>query len=94
LAKIGNVAYKWQSFDDSMATWEDRAEILRTFPNFNLEDKVEVNGESIVRNIIEETMIGNDKSMTTKDHVATDPQSVELRRSTRERKANPKYNKG
>jgi hypothetical protein len=51
-------------------------------------------GGSIVRNIIEETMIGNDKSMTTKDHVATDPQSVELRRSTRERKANPKYNKG
>jgi hypothetical protein len=77
-----------------MATWEDRAEVLRTFPNFNLEDKVDVNGGSIVRNIIEEPMIGNDKSMTTKDHVATDPQSVELRRSTRERKANPKYNKG
>jgi hypothetical protein len=90
---VPQVLIKWKNFDDSMATWEDRAEVLCTFPNFNLEDKVDVNGGSIVRNIIEEPMIGNDKSMTTKDHVATDPQSVELRRSIRERKANPKYNK-
>ncbi|MCI32311.1 hypothetical protein A2U01_0053524 [Trifolium medium] len=83
-----------------MATWEDKAEILRTFPNFNLEDKVKVNGGSIVRNIIEEPVIGNEESMTTNeesssvnDHVAIDPQRMELRRSIRERKANPKYNK-
>jgi hypothetical protein len=70
---------------------------LRFFVLFlisTLRTRLRLMGGSIVRNIIEETMIGNDKSMTTKDHVATDPQSVELRRSTRERKANPKYNKG
>ncbi|MCH91013.1 transposon Tf2-1 polyprotein, partial [Trifolium medium] len=45
--QVPQVLIKWQDLDASLATWEDKVEILRAFPNLNLEDKIEVNEGSI-----------------------------------------------
>ncbi|MCI21986.1 hypothetical protein A2U01_0043159, partial [Trifolium medium] len=47
---VPQVLVKWQNMDTNLATWEDHADMLVNFPNFNLEVKVAANGESIVRN--------------------------------------------
>jgi hypothetical protein len=90
--QVPQVLIKWQDLDVSLATWEDKEEIIRTFPNFNLEDKVDANGGSIVRN--EDGRLANDEVMIANDgpcHVAASPQNVEVRRGMRVRKPNPKY---
>ncbi|MCH80322.1 hypothetical protein A2U01_0001089 [Trifolium medium] len=97
---VPQVLIKWHNLDASLATWEDKADMMCGFPNFNLEDKVNANGGSIVRNVDDVAMTINDEPMIHDDeacigsnsgHVVMQPQSVGVRRSNRERKANPKY---
>ncbi|KAK7247608.1 hypothetical protein RIF29_42494 [Crotalaria pallida] len=47
--QIEQVLIKWQSKPAEEATWEDILLIKSQFPEFNLEDKVDVQGGSIVR---------------------------------------------
>ncbi|PNX93203.1 hypothetical protein L195_g016354 [Trifolium pratense] len=44
---IQQVLIKWEGLNDTDATWEDVDEITENYPNFNLEDKVEVKGKGI-----------------------------------------------
>ncbi|GAU35592.1 hypothetical protein TSUD_295280 [Trifolium subterraneum] len=96
---VPQVLVKWQDIDESLATWEDKKEILENYPNFNLEDKIVFNGGSIVRE--PSTWPMNDENMpiirvephaeNDKGHVTQSPQTVEVRKSMRIKKANPKY---
>ncbi|PNY08214.1 Ty3/gypsy retrotransposon protein, partial [Trifolium pratense] len=60
---VNQVLVQWQGLEAALATWEDTADMLMHFPNFNLEDKIDVNGGSNVRNMAnnEQQMIDNDE---------------------------------
>lgn len=42
--EVPQVLIKWSSFPISEATWENWIEFSKTYPNFNLEDKINFNG--------------------------------------------------
>ncbi|KAE8694618.1 hypothetical protein F3Y22_tig00110777pilonHSYRG00115 [Hibiscus syriacus] len=44
----------WENFDVTAATWEDKDQLLNSFPTLNLEDKVSTNGEGNVMTNTEE----------------------------------------
>ncbi|AES65293.1 hypothetical protein MTR_2g037720 [Medicago truncatula] len=44
---IPQVLITREGLDTTAATWEDKTEITLTYPNFNLDDKVTVNGGSL-----------------------------------------------
>lgn len=52
---IPQVLIRWEGMDTGDATWEDQEEFKLAHPNFNLEDKVTVNGGSIARDPITDT---------------------------------------
>lgn len=61
---VPQVLVKWKNFDASLATWEYHNDMLDTSLNFNLEDKVDVNEGSRVRNEWNNTpMMRNDEVM-------------------------------
>ncbi|KAJ1398081.1 Chromo-like domain superfamily [Sesbania bispinosa] len=39
---------KWEGLEDSHATWEDHTTLKEAYPDFNLEDKVVLNGGGTV----------------------------------------------
>jgi hypothetical protein len=43
------IRVKWCKLTEENATWETLSEFLVDYPNFNLEDKITVNGGSSVR---------------------------------------------
>jgi hypothetical protein len=96
---VSQVLIKWKDLDESLATWEDKHEILSCYPNFNLEDKIAVIGGSIVREPIIEPRINENISSTSvephaendKGQMAQSPQVMAVRKSMRAKKANPKY---
>jgi hypothetical protein len=73
--------------------------MLANFPNFNLEDKINANGGSIVRNTVNNecilwlVMMSHDVPCIgrTSGDMATTPTLVEVRRSNWIKKPNPKY---
>jgi len=44
---IPQVLIAREGLDTTAATWEDKVDIMLTYPNFNLDDKVTVNGGSL-----------------------------------------------
>lgn len=44
---IPQVLIAREGLDTTAATWEDKADIMLTYPNFNLDDKVTVNRGSL-----------------------------------------------
>jgi hypothetical protein len=96
---VPQVLVKWQNLDDTLATWEDKIEMLHNYPNFNLEDKIVVNGGSIVREPSIRPMINENMPIieegphaeNDKRQMAKSPHNVEVRKSMRIKKANPKY---
>ncbi|MCI14792.1 hypothetical protein A2U01_0035924, partial [Trifolium medium] len=50
-----HVLVKWCNVDEAHATWEDTLQFAEEYPTFNLEDKVSVNGGSIVRTSLDNT---------------------------------------
>ncbi|RZC12036.1 hypothetical protein D0Y65_012017 [Glycine soja] len=75
--------FKWEGFDESQATWEDKDAFEATYPSFNLEDKVVFKGGGIV---MDENNVGSeleaDNQRRNPEHVTNDPQDVGCRRST------------
>nr|KYP46454.1 Transposon Ty3-I Gag-Pol polyprotein [Cajanus cajan] len=49
---------QWQGFENEQATWEDTTALQQAFPDFNLEDKVNLKGGGIVtrQNMIKESL--------------------------------------
>ncbi|MCH96424.1 hypothetical protein A2U01_0017410, partial [Trifolium medium] len=45
---IPQVLIKWEGLSNTDATWEDVKDMAENYPTFNLEDKVDVEGEGIV----------------------------------------------
>ena len=51
---LSQILVWWQSLPRTIATWEDKEELKRPYPDFNLEDKVEVDEGSIDRSEVGE----------------------------------------
>lgn len=75
--------------DHVAATWEDKADMELTYPNFNLEDNVVFNGRGITRLPISEEAPPHDEleNVVAQEQikVVTDMKIVEARRSQRTR---------
>jgi hypothetical protein len=54
---IQQILVQWENLPEEEATWEELEEFRHQFPNYNLEDKVEVIGGSDVREPIEESQL-------------------------------------
>jgi hypothetical protein len=61
--KVEQLLVKWKDMQNSEATWEDKQEMLDSYPNLNLEDKIVLEGEGNVMSV--ECPI--DKSATNDD---------------------------
>ena len=72
---VPQVLIQWDSLGPSTATWEDVQEIQESFSEFNLENKVALDGGSIVtctgRNV---EFDKEGKLVNQKSHVEHDPQ--------------------
>lgn len=72
---VPQVSIQWDSLGPSAATWEDVQEIQESFSEFNLENKVALDGGSIVtctgRNV---EFDKEGKLVNQKSHVEHDPQ--------------------
>jgi len=88
--EVPQILVKWMNLPTSEATWEGMEDFKMSFPNFNLEDKINFNGGSIV-------MKGDKENITTTEshvqqgHLAKDPHIQELRRGLRAKMPNRKY---
>jgi hypothetical protein len=80
---VSQLLIQWDLSQPEDATWEDLEDIRISFPDFNLEDKVNFDGEGNVTCIKEEC-----KLVRNSGHVAAIPQGKETRKSTRSRKEN------
>ncbi|WVZ14156.1 hypothetical protein V8G54_011722 [Vigna mungo] len=46
--KVTQILVQWEGLGEHNATWEDKEDIVESYPSFNLEDKVSFKGGSIV----------------------------------------------
>lgn len=90
---VKQVLVHWEGMPESAATWEDWLPLARDYPFLNLEDKVIVNGGSVVRDTGDQHGIAKlaHESVRKEGHVAGDPPIQDARRSNRARMANRKY---
>jgi hypothetical protein len=93
--KINQVLVQWDQLPAAEATWEDTDALQNNFPTFNLEDKVNFNGEGIVmkpnaNNLLETTTAGArvPQNMRAKHSVRIGTESKEPRRGERTRAPN------
>ena len=87
--EISQVQVQWNSFIQEDNSWEDVDEMQKSYPEFNLEDKVVVKGMSNVTRVKE----GSEKAgefVKHHGHVSNDEESKEVRKSSRERRESVK----
>lgn len=75
---VDQVLVKWKDISKQEATWEDSEEMLQSYPNLNLEDKIALEGEGNV--------MGENEELN--DGVAKDKK---LRRNNRIKKKHPMW---
>lgn len=91
--QVPKVLVQWDGFPKEEASWEDWVPLQTSFPSLNLEDKVVVNGGSIV---MPNTKNTKEASITTElgevvGHVSPDLHNQGIRKSSRVRIPNRKY---
>ena len=75
---VDQVLVKWKDISKQEATWEDSEEMLQSYSNLNLEDKIALEGEGNV--------MGENEELD--DDVAKDKK---IRRSNRIKKKHPMW---
>ncbi|KAD6454163.1 hypothetical protein E3N88_08869 [Mikania micrantha] len=82
---IDQVLIQWEGLPKQAATWEDKIQSLRSFPNLHLEDKVKLKGDG---NVMKEKILQpNSKEMMSPEEERGQPK---LRRSNRAKKVSSK----
>ena len=74
---------QWEGMDESQSTWEHHSALQKAYPDFNLEDKVVLNGGGIVSKSVRAGVKWAENGMTEDGHVAVDPLHQERRKSSR-----------
>lgn len=85
--EISQVQVQWNSFIQEDNSWEDVDEMQKSYPEFNLEDKVVVKGKGNVTCEMEGGILARN-SVSKEVHMAADPHSMGVRKSTRTRREN------
>nr|KYP57796.1 hypothetical protein KK1_004074 [Cajanus cajan] len=74
---------QWEGLDNSQATWEDHTALESAFPEFNLGDKVVLNGGGNVMKPITEKTNQENVGTAGSGHVAVDTNDEKIRKSSR-----------